>query len=205
MEERVDFAADGILLEGLLSRPYETPTIGAVVCHPHPLYGGDMRNNVVAALTDGFRSAGIVALRFNFRGVGGSGGRHDDGNAEVEDVRGAVTCLLNRYALSTVVVAGYSFGAMVGLRAGADDPRVHKLVGVALPIARRDATFLETVTKPKLLISGDRDDLSPVAGLDALFARLPEPKAMTLVTGADHFFGGRAAEVAKAAVAWAKA
>jgi alpha/beta superfamily hydrolase len=88
----------------------------------------------------------------------------------------------------------------VGLKAGARDPRVSKLIGVALPIARRDTSFLEGVAKPKLLISGDRDDISPAAQLAALFARLSEPKQLAIVRGADHFFAGLERDVADAAV-----
>src|SRR5215813_3420077 len=200
VEERVTFPVGDIALEGLLWAPPQAPTIGVVLCHPHPLYGGDMQNNVVSALADTFQQAGMATLRFNFRGVGRSGGEHGGGEAEVEDVKAAVTYLLSRQAVPTVVVAGYSFGSMVGLRAGAADPRVHKLIGVALPVGVSDPSFLLDVTKPKLLISGDRDNYSPIPALQGLLAKLPEPKALVTVPGADHFFWGQEEEVAKAAV-----
>lgn len=200
MEEPVTFLADGLTLEGLLSLPSSKAEIGAVVCHPNPLYGGEMRNNVVQALVEGFQAAGIATLRFNFRGVGNSEGEHDNGIGEVGDVKGAVTYLLGRHTASTVAVAGYSFGSMVGLRAGAEDARVHKLIGVALPVRSRDASFLHSVTKPKLLISGDRDDISPVPDMNALAANIPEPKSLVIVDGADHFFRGLEEIVAKAAI-----
>lgn len=202
MEEDVNFTSGGITLEGLLSRPSKPARTGVVVCHPHPLRGGDMHNTIVAALVDGFQQAGIATLRFNFRGVGASTGTHDDGNAEQDDVKGAVSYLLSRHPAASVVVAGYSFGALVGLRAGAADPRVHKLIGVALPIAARDASFLHTVTKPKLLISGDQDDYSPLPGLKELMAKMPGPKSLVTIDGANHFFGGLEDEVAKAALAF---
>jgi uncharacterized protein len=202
MEEDVNFTSGGITLEGLLSRSSKQARTGVVVCHPHPLRGGDMHNNIVAALVDGFQQAGIATLRFNFRGVGASTGTHDDGNAEQEDVKDAVSYLLERQSVATLVVAGYSFGALVGLRAGAADPRVHKLIGVALPIAARDASFLHTVTKPKLLISGDQDDYSPLPGLKALMAKMPDPKSLVTIDGADHFFAGLEDEVATAAQAF---
>jgi alpha/beta superfamily hydrolase len=200
VEEQVTFPVGDLTLEGLLSLPAQAPQIGAVVCHPHPLYGGEMHNNIVSALVDAFQAAGIATLRFNFRGVGSSEGEHDEGNAEVDDVKGAVTYLLSRQAVPTVVVAGYSFGSMVGLRAGADDPRVHKLIGVALPIGFRDPSFLQSVTKPKLLVSGDHDNYSPVPGLNGLVAKLPDPKSLVIVDGADHFFWGLEGKVAKAAM-----
>lgn len=202
MEEQVRFSAGDVTLEGLLSAPSAVSDTGVVVCHPHPLYGGDMHNNVVSALVEGFQRAAIATLRFNFRGVGASTGRHDQGNAEQDDVKAAVGYLLSRQSFGTVAVAGYSFGSLVGLRAGADDPRVHRLIGVALPIVSRDASFLEGVTKPKLLISGDRDDYSPVAELRALAARCGEPKALRIIDGADHFFAGREAAVAEAAASF---
>jgi uncharacterized protein len=200
VEEQVTFPVGDITLEGLFWTPPQTPTIGAVLCHPHPLYGGEMHNNVVSALADALQQAGVATLRFNFRGVGRSGGEHGAGEAEVEDVKAAVSYLLSRQAVPTVVVAGYSFGSMVGLRAGVADSRVHKLIGVALPVGVSDPSFLLSVTKPKLLISGDRDNYSPIPGLQSLFAKLPEPKALVTVQGADHFFWGQEEEVAKAAV-----
>lgn len=187
MEQEITFPVGDIRLEGLLSLPAGPPGIGAVVCHPHPLYGGDMHNNVVSALVSGLQAAGVATLRFNFRGVGGSGGAHDDGNGEAEDVKGAVTCLLERCAPQDVAVAGYSFGSFVGLKAGAGDPRVHRLIGVALPVARRDASFVRRIAKPARLISGDRDDVSPLNKLEAL---LGANASLTVVRGADHFFQG---------------
>ncbi len=200
VEEQVTFSAGEIELEGLFATPTQPPIIGAVVCHPHPLYGGEMHNNVVSALVAAFQQQGIATLRFNFRGVGRSGGSHGEGVAELEDVKAAVTYLLSRQAVQTVVVAGYSFGSMVGLQAGATDPRVHKIIGVAFPVGLRDPSFLLPVTKPKLLISGDHDNYSPIPDLQSLIAKLPDPKQLVVVKGADHFFWGQEGEVAKAAV-----
>lgn len=200
MEEKISFPVGNIRLEGLLALSNAAPRIGVVICHPHPLYGGEMRNNVVSALALGLQRAGHTTLRFNFRGVGASEGVHDQGIGELDDVKGAVSYLLGQVSPPKVIVAGYSFGSIVGLRAGADDPRVHAMIGVALPIARRDASFLEAVIKPKLLISGDRDDVSPVTQLNVLFDRMPEPKRLVFVKGADHFFAGLERDVADAAL-----
>jgi alpha/beta superfamily hydrolase len=200
VEEHVTFPAGEITLEGLFWAPSQAPSIGAVLCHPHPLYGGEMRNNVVSALAEAFQQAEIATLRFNFRGVGRSGGEHGGGEDEVEDVQAAVTYLLSRQTVPAVVVAGYSFGSMVGLRAGAADSRVHKLIGVALPLGFGDPSFLLSADKPILLISGDRDNFSPLPGLQNLFVKLPEPKELVPISGADHFFWGQEDEVAKAAV-----
>ena len=205
MEEQMVFPVGDISLEGLLSIPAHPPALGVVVCHPHPLYGGDMRNNVVTALTEAFQQAGMLTLRFNFRGVGHSQGQHGQGEAEVDDVRAAVTYMLSRQSVATVAVVGYSFGALVGLRAGASDTRVHSLVGVALPVGRRDASFLLMAHKPTLLISGDQDDISPLATLQELVARLPEPKQLVTISGADHFFWGQERQTAQAAVTFLQA
>ena len=206
MEEHITFPVgegdNAITLEGLLSTSDPAPALGAVLCHPHPLYGGEMHNNVVSALAHAFQKENIATLRFNFRGVGRSEGSHDEGEAEREDVKAAVTALLDRQPVSTVVVAGYSFGSMVGLQAGADDARVHHLIGVAFPLGLRDPAFLVNVTKPLLLISGDRDSYSPIPDLTALVTKISAPKQLEVVSGADHFFMAREGEVAQAAVAF---
>jgi alpha/beta superfamily hydrolase len=202
VEEHVIFQVGDTTLAGLLWMPSEPPAVGVVLCHPHPLYGGNMYNNIVTALAEAFQQAGMMTLRFNFRGVGASGGTHGGGQAEVDDVRAAVAYLLSRQSVARVVVAGYSFGSMVGLRAGLADDRVHALIGVALPVGMRDASFLTATQKPVLLVSGDRDEISPLQALQALVARLPDPKQLVTVSGADHFFAGREREVAQAAVAF---
>ena len=205
MEEHITFpvgeGADAITLEGLLSTS-QAPTLGAVLCHPHPLYGGEMHNNVVSALAHAFQKENIATLRFNFRGAGRSEGAHDEGVAEREDVKAAVTTLLDRQAVSTVVVAGYSFGSMVGLQAGTEDDRVHRLIGVAFPLGLRDPAFLVPVTKPVLLISGDRDTYSPIPDLTELISKISAPKQLETINGADHFFMAREGEVAQAAVSF---
>ena len=206
MEEHLTFPVgegdNTITLEGLLSTSDPAPALGAVLCHPHPLYGGEMHNNVVSALAHAFQKENIATLRFNFRGVGRSEGSHDEGEAEREDVKAAVTALLDRQPVSTVVVAGYSFGSMVGLQAGAQDDRVHRLIGVAFPLGLRDPAFLVNVTKPLLLISGDRDSYSPIPDLTALVTKISAPKQLEVVSGADHFFMAREGEVAQAAVSF---
>lgn len=200
MEEHITFPVGDttLTLEGLLSTSPQTPAMGAVLCHPHPLYGGEMHNNVVSALANAFQKENIATLRFNFRGVGHSEGKHDEGVAECQDVEAAVTALLNRQTVSTVVVAGYSFGSMVGLQAGAEDDRVHRLIGVALPLGFRDPAFLMNVTKPLLLISGDRDTYSPIPELTELVSKIPAQ--LETISGADHFLMARESEVAQAAV-----
>ena len=207
MEEHITFpvgeGADAITLEGLLSTSHQAPVLGAVLCHPHPLYGGEMHNNVVSALAHAFQKENIATLRFNFRGVGRSEGTHDEGVAELRGCEsGGHGPLLDRQPVSTVVVAGYSFGSMVGLQAGAQDDRVHRLIGVAFPLGFRDPAFLVSVTKPLLLISGDQDTYSPIPALTELVAKISAPKQLEVMSGADHFFMSREGEVAQAAVSF---
>ena len=199
MERAIAFPAGSNTLEGLISVPQGSPRAGVVICHPHPLRGGEMSNAIVEALVGAFGDAGHATLRFNFRGVGASTGVHDEGRGEIDDVQSAVTCLLARSAVPIVAVAGYSFGAWVGLAAGVADPRVHRLIGIAPPVASRDHGFLAGAAKPTLLIAGDCDDYAPVAKLSALAAGLGDQPSLVIVAGADHFFGSAAHEVSRAA------
>lgn len=200
MDEKVTFPAGDLLLEGRLARSASGRDVGVVLCHPHPLHGGNMYSNVISAVARVLQEHDVVTLRFNFRGTGTSQGSHGGGDAEGEDVTAAVAYLLNCQAVSTLAVLGYSFGAGVGLLAGAADPRVSALVGVAPPVARRDFSPLLTCPKPKLFVVGDKDHVCPLPTLQDLLARCPEPKTLTLLPGADHFFLGREAEIAQAVV-----
>lgn len=179
-------------LEALLEwHAHERASAAAVVCHPHPLYGGTMHNKVVYRAAKAAVEAGLPALRFNFRGAGKSYGSFADGLGEREDVRAALDYLETRFPGLPICLLGFSFGAWVGLRVGASDPRVRALVGLGVPVAASDMTFLRNVTKPKLLIQGTRDEFGPRPELEALFDSLPQPKRIEWVEGADHFFSGR--------------
>jgi len=156
-------------------------------------------------------SFGFPVLRFNFRGTGLSHGEHDHGEGEVEDVRAALNWLDAEYHLP-LVFAGFSFGSAVGLRAACPDARVRALIGVGTPVVPvAEATeeprvytldFLQQCTKPKLFVSGARDQFGPQAKLEALVASLPEPKKLVLIEGADHFFEGRLRELRDAIEEW---
>src|SRR5436853_1261877 len=121
MEETVQVADGNVTLDGRLAAPAGATT-GAVVCHPHPQYGGSMENDLVIALTEALGAAGCATLRFDFRGVGASGGRYDDGRGEVDDVRAAAALLRARLGVPRIALVGYSFGSMMALRAGVADP-----------------------------------------------------------------------------------
>jgi alpha/beta superfamily hydrolase len=200
-------------LEALLNAGTENATHAAVVCHPHPLFGGTLHNKVVFHTMKALNGFGFPVLRFNFRGAGLSEGEHDRGNGEVEDVRTALDWLAAEFHLP-VLFAGFSFGAAVGLRAACPDARVKALIGVgvpAIPVAA-DAEapriytldFLRECAKPKLFVSGARDQFAPLAKLEALVAAAAEPKKLVVIEGADHFFEGRLRELREAIEDWAK-
>ena len=200
-------------LEALLNAGAENATHAALVCHPHPLFGGTLHNKVVFHTMKALNSFGFPVLRFNFRGTGLSEGEHDHGNGEVEDVRTALNWLDAEYHLP-LIFAGFSFGAAVGLRAACPDPRVQALIAVGTPVVPvaggseeprvYDYEFLRDCAKPKLFISGARDQYGPRAKLEALVASVPEPKKLVLIEAGDHFFEGRLRELREAIEAWIK-
>lgn len=158
-------------------------------------------------------SFGFPVLRFNFRGTGLSEGEHDHGRGELEDVRTALDWMDHEFQLP-IVFAGFSFGAAVGLRAACADARVKAAIGVgvpAIPVATGDEEprvyayeFLRECAKPKLFISGARDQFGPRAKLEELVAGVQEPKKLLLIEGGDHFFEGRLREMREAVEAWVK-
>jgi hypothetical protein len=200
-------------LEALLNAGAENATHAAVVCHPHPLFGGTLHNKVVFHTMKALNSFGFPVLRFNFRGAGLSHGEHDHGNGEVEDVRAALDWLDSEFHLP-LVFAGFSFGAAVGLRTACPDPRVKALIAVGTPVAPVVAgteaprtytfDFLHDCAKPKLFVSGARDQFGPRAKLEALVASVPHPKKLILIEGADHFFEGRLRELREAIEGWVR-
>ena len=167
------------------------PRLTAVVCHPHPLYGGTLHNKVVFHAAKGALQAGLPTLRFNFRGVGNSQGRHDSGKGEHGDVRAAIDYLQTRFPAVPVCVIGFSFGSWVGLSVGATDARVGALVGLGIPVAAENMGFLREVHKPKLIVQGTEDIYGPKPQVEALFAEMPEPKRLQWIQGVDHFFKGK--------------
>jgi uncharacterized protein len=197
-ETEVTFGSGELTLEGLLANGGgDAP--GAVVCHPHPMYGGSMYNNVVDAILDALWRAGYATLRFNFRGVGQSEGEYDGGPGEVDDAIAAAAFMLARPGVRRegLVMAGYSFGAMVAVSAGYERAEVARIVAVALPIAMTDVRIPEHATKPILLVSGDVDSYSPASGVKALKEKIGQSARVEIVAGADHFFGGGEAELSR--------
>ncbi|HEY3992176.1 MAG TPA: alpha/beta fold hydrolase [Ktedonobacteraceae bacterium] len=184
-------------LEGILKPEEEGvyPRYAALVCHPHPLGGGTMHNKVVFKVAQSLQTLGMPTLRFNFRGVGHSTGIYDEGRGEMDDVRYALEFLSHRYPGLPVVLAGFSFGSWVGLRVSCADDRVQALIGLGTPARMFGIDHLEGCHKPKLFIHGTYDELAPFELTDRWFERVPAPKSLIPVVGADHFFQDRLEEV----------
>ena len=192
-EQAVRIPVEDFTLEGALHLPDgDGPFPAIVCCHPHPRWGGDMYSNVVMAVVRGALARGIAALRFNFRGAGGSGGSHANGIGEQDDVRAAVTFLRAREEIDPIRlgVMGYSFGAAVAGRSV--DDSIGALMLVALPISEEgfDGDALYEYEGPVLLASGDRDAISPSAWVTDLAAVLGDRAEAHAVPDADHFWAG---------------
>jgi len=188
------------------------PPLAAVVCHPHPLFGGTMHNKVVYQVAKTLHRFGLPVLRFNFRGTGLSEGAHDEGRGEQDDVSAALDFFASKYPGAPLLLAGFSFGSWVGLRAGCKDSRVADLIGLGLPVgnlANQEFSYLEVCDKPKLLVSGEFDAYGPPEKLQAIVEKFP-PRAkkwnsVVIIPGADHFFAGHLPEVDRAISTWLKA
>src|SRR5258708_115945 len=198
-------------LEAVLwTPPAAAPGMAALVCHPHPVSGGTMHNKVVFQAAKALESLGIAVLRFNFRGAGLSDGIHDQGRGEIDDARAALDFLAAEFPGTPLLVAGFSFGAWVGLRAGCADLRVTELLGLGLPVGDlvgdRGFSYLDSCGKSKLFIAGEFDQYGPPEKLHALVERFSsEIKAqisVEIVRGADHFFTGHHVEVDGAIANW---
>jgi alpha/beta superfamily hydrolase len=174
-------------LEAVLKAP-PAPVAAAVVCHPHPLGGGTMNNNVVYRLSRALVDAGVAVLRFNFRGVGASTGRHDGGAGEEDDARAALEVLAHHHPRLPLWMAGFSFGARVGLTVGAREPRVDKLLGIGLALSMFDYSFLTATAKPKAIIQAANDEYGGREPVEAAFVTFAEPKRLSIVDGATHLF-----------------
>ncbi len=179
------------VLEALLEEPEGgAPHTAAVVCHPHPLFGGTMHNKVVYRIARGLRRAGAVVLRFNFRGVGRSQGEHGNLLGETEDARAAFKWLRARYAELPPALAGFSFGARVITRLGCETEEARWLLAAGFPTVQGPAEHLHRCRLPKVFVQSTRDQYGPRADFERAFAGWAEPKQLVWIEAADHFFGG---------------
>jgi len=191
-EERIFIPVEDFNIEGLIN---ESPGNKAVVItHPHPLYGGEMNNNVVLSIVNAYHQKGYTTLRINFRGVGQSGGSYADGIGEQEDVR-ATIAYLSDMGKTAIDLAGYSFGARVNAMGLDSYELVDRLVMVSPPVAFMDFSFLGYNSKIRLVISGENDDIAPPAKIKELIPTWNPETEFKVIDGTDHFYSGGATEV----------
>ena len=178
-------------LEAILKEPAGEPRGVALVCHPHPLGGGTMHNKVVFRAAAGLVDAGLITLRFNFRGVGASSGTHNEIEGGMEDVRDAIEYLAGTYPEQPITLAGFSFGSRTGMAVGKGDGRIVRLITIGTPVDKYDDyDFLAEVRKPILFVHGDKDEFGALENLRALFQRVEANTDAELVVFDDcgHFF-----------------
>jgi alpha/beta superfamily hydrolase len=204
--ETFDFRGPAGRLEAILTSPEAPPVAAAVVCHAHPLHGGMMHFKVVFRAAKALQSAGLAVLRFNFRGVGRSEGAHDHGTGEQEDARAALFEVQDRFPGLPLVLGGFSFGSVVALRVAARDARVRAVLALAYPVSMAaDHASLASITRPRLFVQGENDELGPGEALRALVEPLPPPREVVVISGADHYFGGHLDALQGAVAEWADA
>jgi len=190
-------------LEAILWSPSEgTAEMAAVVCHPHPLFGGTMHNKVVYQAAKSLDALGLPVLRFNFRGTGLSEGKHDRGQGELGDVRAALDFLASEFPNIPLLVAGFSFGCWVGLQAGCEDKRVASLIGLGAPVNNADFSYLMQCEKPKLFVHGANDIYGAADKIKKLVSSLPGKNKVVVVEDADHFFVGKLDQMDAAITNW---
>jgi len=193
-EERVFIQAGEVKIEGLVDNaPGEKAVI---VTHPHPLYGGDMSNNVVETVVQAYRQKGYTTFRFNFRGVGQSEGNYDEGIGEQEDVRAGLS-YLNGLGKSSIDLAGYSFGVWVNALGLKSFDHAKRMIMVSPPVNFIDFSFLGYNAKIQLVIAGSEDDIAPPGMIKEMLQAWNPGVHFNIIQGADHFYGGKTDEIKK--------
>ena len=192
-ETRVSFPSGELLLEGIFAMPEGArPFPAVIICHPHPLYGGSMDNNVVDSLFETLTQASFASFKFNFRGVGGSQGEFGQGIGEHEDVEAAISFIstVKKVDSKRIGLAGYSAGAGFAFPVGVNDVRIKAVAAISPPLSMFDFDFLKDCPKPKLFISGSRDDFTSVDQFLEFCQNLTQPKECECIEGANHFWWG---------------
>jgi alpha/beta superfamily hydrolase len=203
--ETITIAGPAGDLEALL----ETPTAAdgsrvAVICHPHPVYGGTMTNKVVHMLAKSFTERGVPALRFNFRGVGASAGAYGEGAGETQDALAAMDWAAQRFPGAALWAAGFSFGGAIAVRAAvARDAK--RLVTVAPAVHRFAVDGAQLPRCPWLLVQGDNDELVDAGEIQRWVATLEHPPQLVLLPGVDHFFHGKLNQLRAVVLEWLNA
>ena len=178
-------------LEALLEEPDDQPAReAALICHPHPQYGGTMHNKVVYRIARGMRRAGAVALRFNYRGVNRSEGSYAGGIGEIEDARAALTYLRSRYPELPFSLAGFSFGSRIILKLGCELPEALRLIAAGYPASLDGSPGPDACDVPRVFIQSTHDEFGPRPAMEAYFASLAGARELIWVEAADHFFAG---------------
>jgi alpha/beta superfamily hydrolase len=186
-------------LEGLLQvHESESHPIAALMCHPHPLYGGTMHNKVVHRAAATLHDLGAAVLRFNFRGAGKSAGKHDQGAGELDDARAALAFLKSRVPAARSWIGGFSFGSWIAARLAATEPDTERLILIAPPVRRSSFEALESAPIPKLVFQGTADTVCPLADLESVLPRWADPKRLIPIEGASHFFDRQLGALANA-------
>jgi alpha/beta superfamily hydrolase len=187
-------------LEALLQERDGPPTLTAVVCHPHPLYGGTLHNKVVHRVAGALLGLGAAVLRFNFRGIGASAGQFDQGHGELDDARAAYRWLAERHPRARRWVAGFSFGSWVAARLAASESDCERMILVAPPVGTQDFAVLRDSRVAKLVLQGSADEICPIERLNQQYPEWAEPKDLRIVPGASHFFDKQLGPLADAMV-----
>ena len=203
-QSAVTFKTKGLSFEGVVATPEDadgqTPNgkfPGVVICHPHPLFGGNMDNNVVLAVAFELVEQGFAVLRFNFRGVGNSEGEHTKGEKEFEEALGALDFMRAWQQVDNdrLGILGYSFGTGVILGSTALQKRPKVFAFVSPSIERLKSTSLQKDKRPKFIITGNRDKLAGAEGLQAVLDSFVQPPEFHVIDGADHFWMGKESQV----------
>ena len=186
-------------IEGLLQE-YEGAdhSLIAVVCHPHPLYGGTLHNKVAHRVASTLHTRGAAVLRFNFRGVGKSEGTHDRGRGELDDGLVVLETLRRRYPAAHVWVAGFSFGSWVASRMAAAESAVERLIMIAPPVHTQTFEEMRDSPVPKLVVQGTADEICKPENLARVFPTWADPKRLVEVPGGSHFFDRQLADLGSA-------
>ena len=178
-------------LEAILKEPVGERRGVGLVCHPHPLGGGTMHNKVVFRVAAGLGDAGLVTLRFNFRGVGASTGKHEEVTGGREDVRDALEYLATEYPGEDMTLAGFSFGSRTAMEVGMSDDRVARLISIGTPVDKYgDYDFLTRNRKPILFVHGDQDEFGALENVRKLYDEVNKNADAELVVfeNCGHFF-----------------
>ena len=198
-QSAVSFKTKGLTFEGVVAQPegYVRSLPAVVICHPHPLFGGNMANNVVLAVSYSLVEEGFVTLRFNFRGVGNSEGEHSKGEQEGQEVLAALALMKAWPGVDAkrIGLAGYSFGSSVVLGNASLHKKARVFALISPPLRAVESTPLKKGKQPTFIITGDRDKLVQSEKLDSVLDSFSQKPELRIVAGADHFWGGHEDEM----------